>query len=175
MAGSSTKKLTPKQQRFVEEYLTDLNGARAAIRAGYSPMTAVVIASQNLSKVNVAEAIAEAKAKRSDVTNINSEWVLSRLGEMFQADIAEIIDQYTGAYKPVHDWPVVWRKMLNGMDVREMFGDDGKTGEVVKIRFMDRLKALEMIGKHINVQAFSEKHEVTGPIQLIFRAEDAKL
>ena len=53
-------KLTPKQNRFVEEYLIDLCATRAAVRAGYSEKTARQIGSENLSKPAIQEAIAEA-------------------------------------------------------------------------------------------------------------------
>jgi phage terminase small subunit len=57
MTGSA--KLTPKQKRFVEEFVIDNNAAQAAIRAGYSPKTARAIAAQNLTKLNIQSAIAE--------------------------------------------------------------------------------------------------------------------
>ena len=50
-------KLTPKQQRFVDEYLIDLNATQAAIRAGYSPKTAHSIGAENLIKPEVQKAI----------------------------------------------------------------------------------------------------------------------
>ena len=53
-----TQELTPKQERFVDEYLIDLNATRAAIRAGYSPDTARSIASENLTKPNIQAAVA---------------------------------------------------------------------------------------------------------------------
>lgn len=55
--------LTPRQQRFVSEYLIDLNATQAAIRAGYSEKTARQVASENLTKPNIAEAIAEARSR----------------------------------------------------------------------------------------------------------------
>ena len=65
-------KLTPKQQRFIDEYLIDLNATQAAIRAGYSPRTARAIACENLAKPDIQEAIAEAKRERSEVR----QWLL---------------------------------------------------------------------------------------------------
>ena len=53
--------LTPKQQRFVEEYLIDLNATQAAIRAGYSKHTAHSIGHENLSKPEIVAALAEAR------------------------------------------------------------------------------------------------------------------
>ena len=67
----TAKKLTPKQQRFVEEYLLDLNATAAAKRAGYSKHTAQVIGSENLAKPIIAEAIQKARERhtaRCDVT-----------------------------------------------------------------------------------------------------------
>lgn len=57
--------MTPKQQRFVEEYLIDLNATQAAIRAGYSQKTAQQIGAENLTKPVIADAIA---SKRAGVT-----------------------------------------------------------------------------------------------------------
>ena len=71
--------LTPKQQRFVEEYLIDLNATQAAIRAGYSEKTAKVIAAQNLSKLNVQEAIEDARKEVSEKALITTEMVVKGL------------------------------------------------------------------------------------------------
>lgn len=68
--------LTPKQQRFVAEYLIDLNATQAAIRAGYSERTAKAIGCENLTKPNIAAAIAEGIAKRAGKLEITAEKVL---------------------------------------------------------------------------------------------------
>ena len=73
--------LLPRQVRFVEEYLIDLNGKQAAIRAGYSSKTAEAIASRLLSKVNVQKAITVAVEARSVRTEINQDWVIAKLVE----------------------------------------------------------------------------------------------
>ena len=72
-------KLTPKQQRFVEEYLIDLNATQAAIRAGYSEKTAKEIGSENLTKPNIAKAIAEAQEKLSNKAQVTVEMVVQGL------------------------------------------------------------------------------------------------
>ena len=71
--------LTPKQQRFVEEYLIDLNATQAAIRSGYSEKTAQEIGSENLSKPMVAKAIAEAQEKLSNKAQVTVEMVVQGL------------------------------------------------------------------------------------------------
>ncbi len=68
--------MTPKQEAFVREYLIDLNGTQAAIRAGYSPATANEQASRMLANVSVAEAVAKAKAERAEKCEIDALWVL---------------------------------------------------------------------------------------------------
>lgn len=71
--------LTPKQQRFIEEYLVDLNATQAAIRAGYSKKTARVTGAENLTKPAVAAAIAEARSKLTKRVEITQDYVLAGL------------------------------------------------------------------------------------------------
>ena len=73
------KPLRPKQERFIEEYLKDLNAIQAAIRAGYSAKTASAIGEENLRKPEISAAVSEARAKRSKETKIEAAWVLRRL------------------------------------------------------------------------------------------------
>ena len=73
------EKLTPKQARFVEEYLVDLNATQAAIRAGYSESTARAIGHENLTKPDIQEAIAEARGKQQQRTEITAN-CLRRMG-----------------------------------------------------------------------------------------------
>ncbi len=73
--------LTPKQARFVAEYLIDLNATQAAIRAGYSARTAAQGAAQLLSNIKVRSAVDAGIAKRSDKLEITAEKVLRDLEE----------------------------------------------------------------------------------------------
>ncbi len=70
-------KLTPKQQRFVSEYLIDLNATQAAIRAGYAKSGASVEGTRLLANAKVAAAVAAAQAKRSERTEITQDYVLA--------------------------------------------------------------------------------------------------
>lgn len=79
-----TRDLTPKQQRFVEEYLVDLNATQAATRAGYSARTANEQGARLLAHVSVASAIEEAKAKRSERTEITQDYVVGVIHETIQ-------------------------------------------------------------------------------------------
>lgn len=165
------RKLTPKQARFVEEYLIDLNATQAAIRAGYSERTARFIAAENLSKPNIAAAIEVVLAERSEKTAIDAEWVLRRLVIEAEADVADLYDA-DGNLKPVHDWPEIWRKgLVAGIDVEITGGDWPVT--IKKLRLSDRLKRIELIGKHVDINAFKERVEIDGVSDLAARLERA--
>lgn len=73
--------MTPKQQRFVEEYLIDLNATQAAIRAGYSKKTAYSIGQENLKKPVIAEAVGSARAGMAEKAQITVEWIIEQLRE----------------------------------------------------------------------------------------------
>lgn len=152
--------LTDKQQTFVDEYLLDLNGTQAAIRAKYSAKTANEQAARLLAKVSVQEAIAEQMAARSKKTGIDAEWLLKRLAQEAQADMADLYDD-AGNLKPVKEWPLIWRQgLVAGVDVvRKQNGDDDPV-IIDKVKLSDRIKRLELIGRHINVQAFKDNVEV---------------
>lgn len=79
------KKLTPKQERFCDEYLIDLNATQAAIRAGYSKRTAQEQSSRLLSKAIVSERIEVLKLERSEKTKIDAAWVLLEAEDLYKA------------------------------------------------------------------------------------------
>ncbi|MFX0795799.1 terminase small subunit [Escherichia coli] len=160
-------KLTDKQELFAREYLKDLNATQAAIRAGYSEKTANEQASRLLANVNVQNFVAELKATRIEQTGIDAAYVLRRLVEIDQMDVLDIMTNDM-SLKPVSEWPASWRRYLSGFDLAEMFegrGDDREmVGILKKIKWPDKVKNLELLGRHVSVQAFKDnvKNEVTG-------------
>ncbi len=155
-------KLTAKQQAFVNEYVVDLNGAQAAIRAGYSEKTAKEIGAENLTKPNIANAIAEKMKSRNEKTEINAEYVLKRLVEIDEMDVADILNADM-SLKSIFDWPKVWRRTISGIDITELAsGDD--VALLKKIKWPDKIKNLELLGKHTDIQAFKEKHQIEGDL-----------
>jgi len=93
-------KLTDKQERFVEEYLIDLNSTQAAIRAGYSVKSAGKIGPELLGKTRISEAITKKKAERSKRTGITADRVLEEYAKIAFANADDIIDFKTGRIKP---------------------------------------------------------------------------
>lgn len=152
--------LTPKQQRFVEEYLIDLNATQAYIRAGYAVKndeTASVMASRLLGNDKVQTAIQEALRARQERTKIDADYVLKRLVEIDQMDVLDIMDENLNM-KPLKEWPKIWRQYINNIESIEL--SDGE-GWLKKIKWPDKLKNLELIGKHVSVGAFKDKVDVT--------------
>lgn len=150
--------LTAKQARFVEEYLIDLNATQAAIRAGYSEATARSIGAENLTKPDILEAITEAQAKRSERTKIDADYVLQRLVAIDQMDVLDIMDDKM-QMRPLSEWPQVWRQFINNVESIEL--SDGE-GWLKKIKWPDKVKNLELLGKHVAVGAFKDKIEHSG-------------
>lgn len=147
--------LTDKQEMFCREYLIDLNATQAAIRAGYSVKTANRTASENLSKPDIQLRISELKAQRNNLVGINATYILNRLVEIDQMDVLDILNN-SGELKPVSEWPKAWRTTLSGLEVIEMASEGNSAAIIKKIKWPDKVKNLELLGKHIEVNAFKE-------------------
>lgn len=168
--------LNAKQQRFVQEYLIDLNATQAAIRAGYSEKTAHSAGPRLLDNVDICKAIDAARAKRSERTKIDADWLLKRMAEEADADLSDLYDD-NGAIKPIKDWPKIWRQgLVAGIEHVEVRDAEGNaTGDViVKVKLSDRVRRLELIGKHVKVNAFQEVIQHKGLDGLADRLARAK-
>ena len=139
-------KLTDKQQRFVDEYLIDLNATQAAIRAGYSAKTAAVIGNENLIKPYIADAIAKAQAERSERTEVTQDYVIKT--------IVETIERCSQA-KQVYD--------KSGEPVMTET-PDGDLAPAYRYDATNVLKGAEMLGKHLGM--FTDKVEVSGGLAI---------
>ncbi|USY26697.1 terminase small subunit [Alcaligenes sp. 1735tsa3] len=159
-------KLPPKQARFAEEYVRDLNGTQAATRAGYSQRTANEQAARLLANVSVQQYVRKLLEERSQQVKIDAAYVLSRLGEIDQMDALDILAD-DGSVKPIAEWPRIWRQMISGLDVMEIAqGDEeARIAVVKKIKWPDKIKNLELIGRHVGVQAFKDRVEHSGSIK----------
>lgn len=146
--------MTQKQKRFIEEYLIDLNATQAAIRAGYSPDTAQQTGSENLSKPVIRAQIDRAMAERSKRTGVNAERVIQELAKIAFVNAAEVIDPKTATVK--EDALPEDTAAIQSVKVKT-FGEDGLERE---IKMADKLKALELLGKHLGM--FKDKIELSG-------------
>lgn len=137
--------MTQKQKRFIEEYLIDLNATQAAIRAGYSPDTAQQTGSENLSKPVIRAQIDRAMAERSKRTGVNAERVVQELAKIAFVNAAEVIDPKTATVK--EDALPEDTAAIQSVKVKT-FGADGLERE---IKMADKIKALELLGKHLGM------------------------
>lgn len=168
--------MTPKQKRFVEEYIIDLNATQAAIRAGYAESGARTEGARLLADADIGAAISAALAARSERTAIDADWVLKRLDMEASADLADLYTE-SGQLKPVHQWPLIWRQgLVAGLEAVEEKDERGNViGMVQKVKLSDRIKRVELIGKHVGVQAFRDQIAQSGTVVLTVTSEDAGL
>lgn len=156
--------VTDKQARFIEEYPVDFNGTAAAIRAGYSEKTAAQQAYENLRKPHIARAIEQRIKHLSAQAGWDAQRVLVELGQRLMADDRDIFDE-NGAIKPMSEWPEIFgRGLVTGLKSKEIADMDGEViGIVHEVKFADRTRILDMIGKHRLVQAWKESKTPEGP------------
>ncbi len=137
MKVATTITLTARQERFVDEYLVDLNAKQAAIRAGYSPKSAHVEGSRLLTNAKVAAAIAAAKRERAEATKIDAEYVLRKLHQIVERCLQEV--------KPaLHSKTRLPMKDKNG-------------NAIFTFNAAGANQALALLGKHTDVGAFEER------------------
>lgn len=176
--------LTDKQQRFVEEYLIDLNATQAAIRAGYSEKTAYSIGHENLSKPEIIEAIAQAKKERSERTKIDADYVLQKAVALLETNISDFLETpedgmpYFNLSKATPEQlAAIETLQLDTAQERDGEDENGKPKytEVRKIRvgIPKKKEMLELIGRHVDVQAFKDKLEHSGGFTVTVPDNDA--
>ena len=145
------KKLTAQQRLFAHEYVVDLSGQQAAIRAGCSPKSARVTASRWLTHANVAKLVAELQAAKLARVGSKAERVLQRIEDAGALDPAAFFEP-DQRVKSIHDMPPAARRALVSLDVEELFDGVGAkrkpVGVVKRIRWRDPLKADELLAKH---------------------------
>ncbi|EAN7516783.1 terminase small subunit [Salmonella enterica] len=172
------KPLTAMQEAYAQEYTKcPENQTQAAINAGFSPNTAAVKASVMMRDERIQKRIAELMEERNKRLRVSADYVLLRLVEIDQMDVIDILNDDM-SIKPVSEWPKVWRQYLTGFELADMFEGRGDEKELVgilkKIKWPDKVKNLELIGKHVDVNAFKERLEVSGTVTIADRMAKAR-
>ncbi|QEL18730.1 terminase small subunit [Limnoglobus roseus] len=167
-----TNTLTPKQQRFIEEYLIDLNATQAAIRAGYSEKTAKAIGHENLTKPDIQAALTEARQRITERTEITQDRVLKEYSRLAFLDIRKAFDE-EGRLKPIHDLDDDTAAAICGVEAEDLYEGRGESREHVgrlhKIKLSDKRGALDSIARHLGM--FNDSLELKG--RLAITHEDA--
>ena len=149
--------MTDKQERFVEEYLIDLNATQAYIRAGYSPKSANTHAYRILAKPGIRAAIDEAIAERSRRTGINQDRVIRELAKVAFLDLTDVVDLDSGAIR--EDASREDTACIASVKVKTSTTKGGVSSERV-VKLCDKLKALELLGRHLGM--FSDRLKADG-------------
>ncbi len=186
VAGVQDKRLTPKQARFVEEYLIDLNATQAAIRAGYSAKTAPEQASRLLSNVKVSTAVQAAMQARSTRTEITQDMVLRELAKIGFSDIRKVVRWGTtelrttedkdgqAVTEPYHGLRLVAADEIDD-DTAAAIAEVSEGRDGLKVKFHDKKGALVDIGRHIGM--FKDRVEHTGkdggPVEVVYMTPEA--
>jgi phage terminase small subunit len=160
--------MTPKQQRFVAEYLIDLNATQAAIRAGYSKNRADAMGHENLGKPEIAKAVQDAMQARSQRTGITQDRVLEELGKIAFSDIRKAIkwgssipvtNEETGETTLTHGIALLASDQIDG-DMAAAIAEVSESKQGLKVKLHDKRAALVDVGRHLGM--FKDKVEITG-------------
>ncbi|MCS0745751.1 terminase small subunit [Escherichia coli] len=183
------KPLTAMQEAYCQSYIkTPENQTQAAINAGFSPNTAAVKASVMMRDERIQKRIAELMEERNKRMRVSADYVLMRLVEIDQMDVLDILND-DGGMKPIAEWPKVWRTSLSAMDIATIKTTQAslqkKNGEadlsvedvehiLKKVKWPDKVKNLELIGKHVDVNAFKERLDVNVNVTIADRIAAAR-
>ncbi|HEA7568703.1 TPA: terminase small subunit [Escherichia coli] len=183
------KPLTAMQEAYCQSYIkTPENQTQAAINAGFSPNTAAVKASVMMRDERIQKRIAELMEERNKRLRVSADYVLLRLVEIDQMDVLDILND-DGGMKPIAEWPKVWRTSLSAMDIatikttqaslQKENGEADLSVEDVehilkKVKWPDKVKNLELIGKHVDVNAFKERLDVNVNVTIADRIAAAR-
>ena len=160
----AAKKLTVKQRRFIEEYAIDKKAKQAAIRAGYSKHTASAIGVENLTKPLIKEAIDKKLNELTEKAGIKVIDVLQGLKRIAEFDPRKLFDD-TGKMKKIADLDDDTALAIASIDINEirnMTEDKAISTITKKIKQSDRIKAWELIGKHLNMWIERKEIKHTG-------------
>lgn len=131
----------------------------------------ITSASEILNYPNVLEFIASCKEVNAIQANISAKYVLDRLLEIDRLDVIDILDN-SGNMKAIRDWPKEWRTSISGLDIQDMMQAD--TASVIqKIKWPDKLKNIELLGRHVSVKAWDKEEAKEAPQDIIINFVDA--
>lgn len=173
------KPLTALQEAYCQEYIKTPDDQRgSAIRAGHSEKTAAKFASINMRDERIQKRIAELMTERNKRLRVSADYVLQRLVEIDQMDVLDILND-DGGLKPISQWPKVWRTSISAVDINRISiamkdSESDIESTLQKVKWPDKVKNLELIGKHVDVNAFKERLEVNVNVSIANRMAAAR-
>ncbi len=154
-----------RHDRFCREYIKDLNGTRAAIAVGYGKKNARKIASRLLTNVDIQARVAELTKKHADKLDLDAEKVLSELSSMGFSNFLDYVNitEEGDAFVDLSSLTQEQAAAIQEITVNEYMEGKGKDGRKVKrtkLKLVDKIRSLELLGKHLKL--FTERIEVSG-------------
>ena len=149
-------KLTNKQKMFIQEYLVDLNASAAARRAGYSARTSNRAASENLRRPHVQAALQEALKEREKRLEVTQDMVVKQLAKVAFHDLKDVVTWENGRITIRNSDEV------DGTVLQEISETLSEYGTSKKVKLNDRMKALELLGKHLGM--FTDNVNLSGKV-----------
>lgn len=168
------RKLSIKQQKFVKLKAALGNGAAAARGAGYSKKTAREIASQNLTKPHIREAINEALEASLKKAQLKGDHVIEQLRRIAFADIADVYNE-DGSMKHPNQMSGEAKSAINSVETKEMTINGIKIGAKKKVNLADKTKALELLGKHFKLFTDVVESKIEANITTVDKTEASKI
>lgn len=153
--------LNEREEMFCNLYVREFNGSGSVMEAGYSkhPSTARGIYAKLKARPEIQRRIQALKDERVERMKIDADYVLNRLIEIDNMDVMDILEDDMSV-KPVPEWPKSWRRYLSGFKLEQLAragnNQDDLLGTLKSIKWPDKVKNLELIGKHIGVGAWKE-------------------
>lgn len=157
--------LTPRQAKFCVEYLIDLNGTQAAIRAGYATSGARTEATRLLANADIVEELNRLRGEIAAKTQITPERILQEYARIGFSDVRRTLGA-NGELKNPQEWDDDTAAAIAGVEVvtrTSGYGDDAAVEYVHKIKTWDKKAALDSMAKHLGM--FDGKKDVTDPEQ----------
>jgi len=162
------KKLSPKQERFRQEYLIDLNATQAAIRAGYSKKTARSIGQRLLTNVDIQKEIQKFMKKREKRTQITQDRVLEELYYLGFSNIQDYIKASTDGFIVFKCMDEIPEEKARAIEAIKVCVKEGK----IEFKLHSKTKTIEMIGRHLGM--FTDNLNVRGTIKHLLSMADLK-
>jgi len=165
--------LNAKQERFVLEYLLDFNGTKAAIRAGYSEKSAHSTATTLLKNPKVSSAMRNKIAEKEGVFDIKKNDVLNELGKIAFSNLTDVAEWSHNHFhlKDSADLLKKHSSVIKKISFKETEGDK-RTTYSASVETHDKLKALELLGKHLGLFEVLDNNEGKKEYTIAFDAED---
>jgi phage terminase small subunit len=166
--------LTDKQRVFVKEYMLDLNATQAAIRAGYNERSARSQGQRLLTNDDIQKALQSELANRSQRVAVTADRVLSEIAKIAFSDVRKIFNA-DGSLIPISSLDDEAAACIAGCDLVTVNKGEGEVEYVAKVKMADKLKALELAGKHLGL--FKENQgaeDLPMPTRLIVEVVDGR-